>query len=50
MVWMFNHTHGSLIMPFLTHWAFNFAGSASGIYDFQRCCGWLPGCGGSSRQ
>jgi uncharacterized protein len=33
MVWMFNHTHGSLIMPFLTHWAFNFAGSASGIYD-----------------
>ena len=33
MVWMFNHTHGSLIMPFLAHWAFNFAGSASGIYD-----------------
>jgi membrane protease YdiL (CAAX protease family) len=32
MVWMFNHTHGSLIMPFLAHWAFNFAGSASGIY------------------
>lgn len=32
MVWMFNHTHGSLIMPFLAHWAFNFAGSATGIY------------------
>ena len=32
MVWMFNHTHGSLIMPFLAHWAFNFAGSVSGIY------------------
>ncbi len=32
MVWMFNHTHGSLIMPFLAHWAFNFTGSATGVY------------------
>lgn len=32
MVWMFNHTHGSLIMPFLAHWSFNFIGSATGIY------------------
>ena len=33
MVWMFNHTHGSLIMPFLAHWAFNFINSATGVYS-----------------
>ncbi len=33
MVWMFNHTRGSLIMPFLAHWAFNFTGSAMGVYS-----------------
>jgi len=32
MVWIFNRTGGSLIMPFLAHWAFNFTGSATGIY------------------
>lgn len=32
MVWMFNHTHGSLIMPYLAHWSFNFVGSATGVY------------------
>jgi membrane protease YdiL (CAAX protease family) len=32
MAWMFDHTRGSLIMPFLAHLAFNFTGSATGVY------------------
>lgn len=33
MVWMFNHTEGSLIMPCLAHLAFNFTNSALGMYS-----------------
>jgi len=43
ITWTFNHTSGSLIPPFLYHFAFNFIGNATGIFGIPYLLNVLAG-------